>query len=315
MLPLDFKILDFKKSYYYIEYQITSECKESLTYPSNLNSIIMIENELNPKAQKRKVTNSLLDKLGGDEVIQVGIYDTPNQDMLTAHQNTILKLVKLLPSIKKKHRILILGSGYGNAARYIAQEFGCKIDAVNPYKIQNQKNEMLTEAANLNDKISIHKNGFRHLPFERETFDIVWSQDDLSQSSKKPKIFREVQRVLKTSGRFIFTGYWSKGDLAKESLLELADKIQIKELGSPKMYNRLVSGVGLERAYVKEFPSSLEFHTTNILQKMDNLDKKTVKEIDEKIIANEKEKYNQRLKAIEKGLISWGIFQFQKLND
>jgi hypothetical protein len=48
---------------------------------------------------------------------------------------------------------------------------------------------------------------------------------------------------------------------------------------------------------------------------MNNLDKKTIKEIDKETIVNEKEKYNQRLAAIEKGLISWGIFQFQKLND
>jgi ubiquinone/menaquinone biosynthesis C-methylase UbiE len=275
----------------------------------------MIEKTLTPKVQKRKAIYSLLDKLGGDEVIQVGIYDSPHQDMATAHQNTILKLVKLLPSIKKKHRILILGSGYGNAARCLAQEFNCKIDAVNPYKIQNQKNEMLTGAANLDDKVSIHKGGFRHLAFERETFDIVWSQDDLSLSSNKPKIFREVKRVLKTSGRFIFTGYLSKGNLPKENILDLADKVQVKELGSLKMYKRLVSRVGLERVYIKEFPSSLEFHTTNVLQKMNNLDKKTIKEIDKETIVNEKEKYNQRLAAIEKGLISWGIFQFQKLND
>lgn len=265
--------------------------------------------------KKEKSIHKLYDELGGNVFKEIGMYDSPDQDIETAHQNTILRLIRLLPPLKKKHRILILGSGFGNTARYIAEKFSSKIDIINPDKFQNQKNEQLTEEAGLADIITIHKGNFQHLPFEGETFEIVLSQDSFSHKAKKNKIFRELKRVLKTSGRFIFTSYLSQKNITEEELSDLSKKTQLKDLGSTKMYNRLVRRVRLESVYNREFPDSLKNHSLNILKKLNELDNAVIKKIGKEVITNEQEKWEQRLKAQEEGLLNWGIFQFQKMND
>jgi arsenite methyltransferase len=78
--------------------------------------------------------------------------------------------------------------------------------------------EQLEKARNLAAKykfenISFVKGYIEHLPFEAETFDVVISNGVINLSAEKEKVFSEISRVLKPTGRMVIADIISEKQL------------------------------------------------------------------------------------------------------
>lgn len=250
----------------------------------------------------------------GGENIHIGIYETPEQSIQAASQNAISKMIKILPTIKKGDRILDLGSGYGGAARYLVEKFGCKVECLNISELQNKRNEALTKKAGLEDKIKITQGKFEELPYDRESFDLVWSQDALLHSDDKLKVFREVKRVLNSSGRFIFSDPMQSNNCPDDVLKKILSRLDLKELGSFKKYKRIAQRADLEQVYLREMSDQLATHYTKVLQNLNDMWDKLIVKSDKEFLENEKQSLADWIDASHKGCLNWGILQFQKRN-
>ena len=250
-------------------------------------------------------------KKGG---MHVGTYKKNRKDPGDAAKNTTLRLIRLIPSIKKKTRMLILGSDYGAAARYIVEKYQCKVDCLNYGELQNKYNRKQMEAEELDDKMTINKGVFSKTPFERETYDIVWSQDALYQAKEKLKIFREVVRVLQPEGRFIFTDIMVSDNHPRSALKNLLPPVHIKEMVTLDRYKKLASRADLERAYLRAIPEQLTTHFANVLAKLNADRKELVEKSNKKTVDAQEAELQDWLTAAEEGYLNWGILQFQKRN-
>lgn len=250
-------------------------------------------------------------KSGG---IHIGTYKKGKKDPATAAMNTTLRLIRLLPGIKKKTKMLILGSDYGAAARYIVEKYQCKVDCLNYSELQNKYNRKQIEAEELDDKITVNKGVFAKTPFERETYDIVWSQDALMYSKEKLKIFREVSRVLQPEGRFIFTDIMLSDDHPKSVLKDLLPSVHTKEMVTLDRYIKLASRADLERAYLRAIPEQLVTHFENVLDKVSADKKELIEKANKKTVEAQEKEFKNWLIAAESGYLNWGILQFQKRN-
>lgn len=250
----------------------------------------------------------------GGEDIHIGIYDKKHQSIKEASRNTVLKMVKKIPPIKKNSKILDIGSGYGGAARYLAKKYGCKVDCLNLSETENERNRELTKKAELDELVTVTMGNFEKIPFERESYDIVWSQDALLHSNRKEKVFREVARVLKPEGRFIFTDPMQSDDCPDGALKDVLPRIHLEELGSVRLYRRLANRADLERVLIKEMPGQLVKHYTTVLETLNEQYDTVVKKSSEAYIKNMITGLKHWIEAGEKGYLNWGILQFQKRN-
>jgi ubiquinone/menaquinone biosynthesis C-methylase UbiE len=100
--------------------------------------------------------------------------------------------------------VLDVGCGLGGPCRMLADEYNCQttgIDLSNEYIRTANK---LSQLVNLNDKTSFVKGDATHLPFDDNSFDVVWTQHVQMNIPDKQQFYSEIDRVLKPGGHFLF---------------------------------------------------------------------------------------------------------------
>ena len=90
----------------------------------------------------------------------------------------------------------------------------------------------------LSDRINVIHGVFEDIPEPASSFDIVWSQDAILHSDQRETVLREVWRVLKPGGHFVFTDPMQSDDADPSQLQPVYDRLQLNSLGSPGFYQR-----------------------------------------------------------------------------
>ncbi len=107
--------------------------------------------------------------------------------------------------------VLDIGCGLGGPCRMLAEEYDCNttgIDLSNEYiRTANE----LSKLVKLDDKTTFIQGDATQLPFEDQSFDVVWTQHVQMNIPNKKKFYSEIHRVLKPSGYFIYYDILTKG--------------------------------------------------------------------------------------------------------
>ena len=106
-----------------------------------------------------------------------------------------------LSEIKPEQHVLDVGCGIGGPARTLAAEFGCRVTGIDISDEFCTAARSLNELVGLSDKISIRAADALALPFEDESFDIVWTQHASMNIADKQALFTEMHRVLRPGGK------------------------------------------------------------------------------------------------------------------
>ena len=249
--------------------------------------------------------NAFYREIWGDG-IHVGIYRPKTLSVEEACQKTTDKMLRFIPKLGKSSKVLVLGSGLGGPARYLAEKFGSRIECLHFSETQNRHHQQKVEELGLEKKVTLTKGTFAPLPYERESFDLVWSQDMLLHSDKKSRTFREVQRVLKPKGRFVFTDILKSDECPDEVLAKLQARLPVKEMVSSDDYQRLAKRAPLLKVYAVEMPDQVELHFNKLSERLETTKPKGVEQI--------KKGIREWAQAAADGYLDWGIFIFQKIN-
>ena len=97
--------------------------------------------------------------------------------------------------------VLDIGSGIGGPARTLAAEFGCTVSGVDLVEEFCRTATLLSEYLDLDAKTSFRHADALDLPFAAGAFDIPWLQHATMNIEDKPRLFREIRRVLRPGGR------------------------------------------------------------------------------------------------------------------
>lgn len=248
---------------------------------------------------------------GGDD-IHVGLYDDPSLTIRAASRETTKKMVAMLPSsVDGNTRILDIGAGFGGAARYINWHYGSKIDCLDISVKQNEYNLKKVTRAGQDQLIRVIEGNYEDLPFEDNSYDMVWSNDALMHAENREKALEEIQRVLRFGGWLIFSDVLHGENAARGSLKPILERLPIKDLQTLKDYQRLLKKVGFEEEQILELPQHLHTHYQRI-QKNFKAEKKQLSDI------NGEDFYKKTLKSLslwvrgaKKGYLSWGIFLYR----
>jgi SAM-dependent methyltransferase len=103
-------------------------------------------------------------------------------------------------SLRPGMRVLDVGGGLGGPARTLAIEYGCHVTVVDLTESYLEAGRMLTEQLNLTSQVEFVLSDALELPFNGESFDVVWTQNGCMNIKDKYCLYREFRRVLIPDG-------------------------------------------------------------------------------------------------------------------
>ncbi len=248
----------------------------------------------------------------GGEDIHIGLYD-PGDTIFDASRKTVRAMAERLSNLRKDAKILDLGSGYGGAARALAAGYDAKVTCLNLSKVENDRNRELTKGAGLSDRIDVIDGAFEEIPLADESVDIAWSQDAILHSGDRRQVLREVARVLRPGGEFIFTDPMQADRIDDaQSLQPIYDRLHLTDLGSIAFYRENLNTLGFEEVGVDEMTEQMAIHYRQVAEALS--DKR--RDLDGKISADYIDRMmvglNHWVEGAQKGNLAWGILHFIK---
>jgi len=97
-------------------------------------------------------------------------------------------------------RVLDVGSGVGGTSRCLAKEFGCRVTGLDLTDEYCRAAEMLSAKIGLAHLVDYRQGDATDLPFDDQAFDVVWTEHAAMNISDKPRLYKEMHRVLKPGG-------------------------------------------------------------------------------------------------------------------
>jgi sarcosine/dimethylglycine N-methyltransferase len=107
-----------------------------------------------------------------------------------------------LAGITAETSVLDVGSGVGGPARFLAATHGCRVTGVDLSEPFVDAARYLTERTGQSGLVSFQNASALELPFDDGRFDVVLLQHVAMNISDRPRLYREIRRVLKSGGRF-----------------------------------------------------------------------------------------------------------------
>ena len=248
----------------------------------------------------------------GGEDIHVGLYENEDDTVFDASRRTVDRMISLLPEMTEETEVVDLGAGYGGAARYLVDRFGCSVTCLNLSEVQNRRNRELNRKAGVQDRIQVVDGNFEDVPFPDEHFDVVWSQDSFLHSGYRVRAINEAARILKPGGKLIFTDPMQAEDCDAADLKPVLERIHLDSLGSIPFYRDAATQVGLSEERVVEMSQHVSTHYSRILQEIEDREEEMVKLCGSEYIERMKKGLRHWIENGEKGNLRWGILLFEK---
>ena len=115
-------------------------------------------------------------------------------------RKSTVELSELL-QIKPTDNILDVGSGLGGSARYLASQYGCHVVGLDLTPSYVSLAADLSELVGLQDLNTFKCGNALEMPFENDSFDILWVEHVQMNIFNKKEFILEISRVLKPFGR------------------------------------------------------------------------------------------------------------------
>lgn len=87
---------------------------------------------------------------------------------------------------------------------------------------ENAYNRKMAKEQNIpDDKFSVEYASFDDLKFQSESFDVIFSNEAILHSSDKPKLMKEISRILTTDGIVVISDIIEAPNVEKAKLTEV----------------------------------------------------------------------------------------------
>jgi MPBQ/MSBQ methyltransferase len=106
--------------------------------------------------------------------------------------------------LKPGMQVLDVGCGLGGSARYLASEQQCRVTGIDLTQEFVEVANALTQMVGLSQVAEFHQGSALAMPFENNSFDIVWTEHVQMNIADKHAFYSEIDRVLMPGGRLVF---------------------------------------------------------------------------------------------------------------
>lgn len=248
----------------------------------------------------------------GGEDIHIGLYESDDEDIRRASRRTVERLAARLGDLTPQAKVLDLGAGYGGAARWLARRFGCHVTCLNLSEAQNQRNRDMNREAELDGLIEVHTGNFERIPFDGESFNVVWSQDSFLHSGARETVLAEIDRVLEPGGEVLFTDPMQSDDCPPGVLAPVLERIHLEDLGSFGFYRAAARELGWTDLGHQDLTRHLVRHYARVARELERQRPRLEGVVSTAYIERMLRGLAAWVEAGERGYLAWGILHFRK---
>jgi ubiquinone/menaquinone biosynthesis C-methylase UbiE len=145
--------------------------------------------------------------------------------------------------------VLDVGSGIGGSARHLAFQYGCRVIGMDVTESYCKAASILSDRLGLSNTTSfIHGNAV-DMPFGDHQFDVVWTQHVQMNIEDKTRFYREIYRVLKPGGNFLFHDVFQGNGDPLHFPVPWAKDASISFLMEPNKLSPLLEAIGFRRIH------------------------------------------------------------------
>jgi sarcosine/dimethylglycine N-methyltransferase len=248
----------------------------------------------------------------GGEDIHIGLYQRVDEPIAEASRRTVARMAGMLSGLDAHSRVIDLGAGYGGSARYLARTTGCHVTALNLSETENARSRAMAAEQGLTGQIEVVDGSFEQIPAADAAFDVAWSQDAILHSGQRRRVIREVARVLKPGGHFIFTDPMQADDCPPGVLEPVLERIHLDSLGSFAFYREAAAAAGLEEVEVVDLTPQLPRHYSRVRDELERQRAALAGKVSDAYIERMLKGLGHWIEAGENGFLAWGILLFRK---
>ncbi|MEL6494058.1 MAG: methyltransferase domain-containing protein [Cyanobacteria bacterium J06623_7] len=133
-------------------------------------------------------------------------------------------------STNPPQNIIDVGCGIGGSTLYLAEKFGSQATGITLSPVQASRAKERASAVGLGDLLNFEVANALDMPFDDNSFDLVWSLESGEHMPDKAKFLAECYRVLKPGGKMIFATWCHRETSSLAGELTPSEVAHLKEI-------------------------------------------------------------------------------------
>ncbi|MEM9927642.1 MAG: methyltransferase domain-containing protein [Cyanobacteria bacterium P01_D01_bin.50] len=174
-------------------------------------------------------SSSLWEEIWGEHMHH-GYYGADGKEQKNRRQAQIDLIEELLQwaEVEQAKDILDVGCGIGGSSLYLAEKFNAAATGITLSPVQAQRAGERAVEFGLSDRTNFQVADALNMPFEDNSFDLVWSLESGEHMPDKQKFLAECYRVLKPGGKLILVTWCHRS--TNESPLSADEKKHLAQI-------------------------------------------------------------------------------------
>jgi len=172
--------------------------------------------------------------------------------------------------------LLDICSALGGLARQLAEKYNTRVLGldITPEMIEEAKKR--TEGKSYVNRIEYRLGSALDIPAHKDTFDVVWGQDAWCYIRDKPRLIKELNRVLKSGGILGFTDWiWGSVEAPEANADYLMQFMVFPDLQTLEGYSKLIRDNGMKLEEMKDlgndFANHMDIYISILKKNKDNI--------------------------------------------
>lgn len=145
-------------------------------------------------------------------------------------QINLIEELLIFAQVTDAENILDVGCGIGGSTLYLAEKFNCNATGITLSPLQVSRATERAIEANFSEKVQFLRANALEMPFEDNTFDLVWTLESGEHMPDKTKFLQECYRVLKPGGKLIMATWCHRSTNSLAGELTDDEKIHLEKI-------------------------------------------------------------------------------------
>jgi ubiquinone/menaquinone biosynthesis C-methylase UbiE len=199
---------------------------------------------------------------------QLSIHDlAPVDEFHTRGRRATVELAAMT-TLSSSDYVLDVGCGLGGSTRYLAYQYGCRVEGLDLTEEYIQVGKRLTNMVGLSDRISLTCGNALQLPYDNDIFDMVWTEHVQMNIEDKQRFYGEISRVLKPEGHFLFHDVFRSSDELLQYPVPWAEDEKMSFLADVPEVRSIIGQAALEVSQWMEKTSDSIAFFSQVMQKI-----------------------------------------------